>query len=1268
MKKRILLFTILILLLLPSAVWAQGENLVENGDFGVLGESTLPSGWQADMWLWDEGTTYIETVAGRDGTGNAVLIENQESNDARLIQQVAVEPNTCYRLSAFIKYAGEADAQNWGANISIYNTSLYSGISEPTDEWREVELYFKTAKGQKQIDVCIRLGGYGSDCTGAGWFDDVRLEKIDAIPAGIEEQISATYEPAQSSEDSGELKLAWVTILITAAVAVVLFLFAVPALNKKFDGDRAIINTAIFAAVAGLAVRIILAVVVTGYPNDIGCWKGWGDEALRSGMSGLYTSGIFIDYPPGYMYVLYLLSAIKSVFNIGDVGHTLLVKLPAIFTDLLTSAMLFAALYKRGFKWQGLIIALLYFLNPAVIVDSAAWGQIDSILALVVAGILYFIMNDRHILAGVFVAAGVLIKPQVLMFAPLILAIYISMFLEEGFTRKNWLRLLKAVGAGLITFVIIILPCSKGQDPLWIVDILLSTLGSYDYASLSACNLYGAIGAIWAPGESTLLGVPYSIWGTIGIILSCAYVFYLVLVDRRRQQGFFYGSLLITMLFTFAGKMHERYMFPSLLLLLAAWVKAKDKRLMYMFGFFTLTQFSNIVLTLANRHLPADNMLVRLISIATVAGCIYMMWYGWKNAHGTLIEPAIDTDVAKKPAGHRMFTGSTAADINRFGIAKEMLMGRKDWLIAGILTAVYALCALLYLGDTAVPENYWYAKRSGDVVEVELTQQQDISQIWMYKGLSGNNSHLLFEYQNEQGEWEAVLDLDFSSNGEYNSEHNDLYKWFTYDGGFSTQKLRITVLKSPLRIIELAFMGSEGLPAEIASFSVVQGDAESHEVSAMFDEQQLIPDAPSQMNSTYFDEIYHARTAWEYLNGITAYENTHPPLGKVIISWGIQLFGMNPFGWRFMGTIFGILMVPAIYALAKAFFKKTKYAFIAAFLFTFDFMHFAQTRIATIDTYSVFFVILMFYFMYLYMQMNYNRMPVGKTILPLALSGLMFGLGAASKWTTIYGGIGLAVLFFYTVYKRYMEYRKIKSGENPDGMSSSEANAICRSFWKKTLSTIVICGVFFVVIPVGIYLLSYIPYMNAPGRGEYLKEVWDNQLGMFSYHANEDTPHFFQSPWYQWPILYKPIWFYQNNYLADSMMGSIASFGNPAVWWTGTAAIIALLVRAAKKRGITGEEGVLLLAFASQYLPWMLISRSTYIYHYFTSVPFVVMMIVFAIRRLEERHPKVTKWLPVYMAVVLLLFAAFYPVLTGLPISSAYGKLLRWLPTWYFTY
>jgi dolichyl-phosphate-mannose--protein O-mannosyl transferase len=84
-------------------------------------------------------------------------------------------------------------------------------------------------------------------------------------------------------------------------------------------------------------------------------------------------------------------------------------------------------------------------------------------------------------------------------------------------------------------------------------------------------------------------------------------------------------------------------------------------------------------------------------------------------------------------------------------------------------------------------------------------------------------------------------------------------------------------------------------------------------------------------------------------------------------------------------------MLPILYAFGKRIFKDSNYALVLTTLFAFDFMHFTQTRIATIDVYSVFFILLMYYYMYQYITMNFFVDGFRKTLKPLALSGLFFG-------------------------------------------------------------------------------------------------------------------------------------------------------------------------------------------------------------------------------------------------------------------------------------
>ena len=85
------------------------------------------------------------------------------------------------------------------------------------------------------------------------------------------------------------------------------------------------------------------------------------------------------------------------------------------------------------------------------------------------------------------------------------------------------------------------------------------------------------------------------------------------------------------------------------------------------------------------------------------------------------------------------------------------------------------------------------------------------------------------------------------------------------------------------------------------------------------------------------------------------------------MSVGIAIFGMTPFGWRFMGALIGALMLPAMYLFGKQLTGKRKFAAFAMLLMSLDLMHFTQTRMATIDSFPTFFIILSYLCMTRYM-------------------------------------------------------------------------------------------------------------------------------------------------------------------------------------------------------------------------------------------------------------------------------------------------------------
>ena len=474
----------------------------------------------------------------------------------------------------------------------------------------------------------------------------------------------------------------------------------------------------------------------------------------------------------------------------------------------------------------------------------------------------------------------------------------------------------------------------------------------------------------------------------------------------------------------------------------------------------------------------------------------------------------------------------------------------------------------------------------------------------------------------------------------------------------------LTAEKAGLVLHEIAFIGTDGkclTVDSVKSAGAVSGHAADGRL--LVDEQDTVPDSPGYYNSTYFDEIYHARTGYEFLHSLNPYETTHPPLGKVFIMWGIELFGMTPFGWRFMGTLFGVLMLPVMYLLCKQLFKKTEYAAIGMLLMTFDFMHFTQSRIATIDTYGVFFIMLMYLFMFRYCQMSFYYDDLGKTFIPLGLCGISMGLGVASKWIGVYAGFGLAVLFFYTMARRYLEHRTaVRQGDlTPAGQCAQ------RTFTSNLLLTGLFCVVFFVIVPCVIYGASYYWYLR-PRGGITLQRLLDSQSLMFNYHKNLTTDtHFFRSPWYEWPLIIKPMWYYSGSgYVPADYVSSIYAMGNPAVWWTGLGALVYVIFKLCAGKG-RRTDLYIVLGFLAQYLPWVLVPRSTFIYHYFASVPFIILATVMLLRDISIRYRRLGKGLSLgLIALSVILFAAFYPLLSGMPALRSYLKYLHWFNWFYY--
>jgi len=1288
---------LLLMLCLPWAVLGEeGDNLLVNGDFSDINEGD-PVGWRKDMWLTDAGVSLL-TVDENGYDGSCITVTNVDANDARFAQTVSVEPDAVYRVSGMVRASG-CDEDGYGATLSIEDVFVYSdGLYDTDGEWEYVELYGRTGPDQRTLTVFGRVGGYGMLSRGSASFDNLAVNRVDEVPD--EAFVYDFYRDSDDDDGDGEVDdgeparntEAWLLFTCVYALAVMGFTRkrrrAAEPMKKKTLW--ALLGVALLLA---LALRLVIAARVRGYNTDINCFSGWSERIYSMGPNHFYDPEYFCDYPPLYMLLLWPVAALRRLLGIGmgTPGYLVLLKLLPILADLAGAVLVWRVARRKLSESGAALLGLMMAFNPAAIANSAAWGQIDAVLALFIALCALYAADGSTIPALLCFGAALLVKPQALLFGPVgLAAILCGIFCATGEARRRRIRdALIGLAACLALIYLVGLVCCLGQ-PLtrpvtWLIELYTETLQGYRYVTVNTLNLHCLLGMNWAHAEDHA-GVVTLAWVLFG--LAQAGCIWLTVASRRQPRRLFLtGGLLMVLICTFGPMIHERYIYPALLLLALAFACERDRRLLISLTALTCTLFMNEILVLqggmteANYgHLQdSEHWLNCIVSAVNVLNALFLGWTAFdlcvRNHAWQMDQPARET----MPAG--VYTLAQEADY-RMGIK------RIDVLLMGTVTLLYSVLAFTNLGATAAPQSGWTASQGGEAVVFDLGQTETW-QMTYYGGIC--NSTFTVELSDDgqtwsaptfaqynQGEifrwlWFVPLDEDMSElYGEPEDPVPGAPRWTYASGGENhptqtARYARITAQSAGLILYEVAFLDADGHPLPIAGVSQSgQTDASDSSAATLIDEQRTVPAYPSYLNSTYFDEIYHARTAFEHLHGMSAYEWTHPPLGKVLMMVGVQIFGMTPFGWRFMGALMGVLMVPLMYLLAKQLTKDTRLSFIAMALMALDSMHFTQTRIATIDSYAVFWIMLMYLFMFRYCQMSWNRESLGRTLIPLGLCGVTMGIAWATKWVGLYASVGLAILFFWTVYRRLREAAALRRAGQGQQFTQN---------MKSLVITLAFCVVFFIVIPALIYYFSYYWLLRPEGvrsfgdmlSGERVRRVVELQKSIYGYHAGlgSDT-HYFRSPWYQWPVIWWPMWYYSGtDFMPEGMISSISCMGNPAVWWFGLAAILFVTVRMCWVRRASKKDVMVVIGFASQFLPWVIVPRSTFIYHYFASVPFIICasaLLLDAIRKKNEKaFSAVSGGL---LAAALILFAAFYPLESGLPCSREYAKYLRWFK-WY---
>ncbi|WP_066023195.1 MULTISPECIES: glycosyltransferase 87 family protein [Clostridium] len=373
--------------------------------------------------------------------------------------------------------------------------------------------------------------------------------------------------------------------------------------------------------IIGLLFRIKAGLNITGYSMDLNLYQNWASSAAKNLLT-IYNSDSTVDYPPVYLYVLFIVGKLASLSFMSKY-YVLLLKLPSILVDI-ASAYFIYKISKKYFSFEvSGLLSIFYLFNPAVLIDSTIWGQADSFFTLLIILAVYFLSEDRIIQSSVFFAISVLMKPQGIIFLPLLLFWYIK--------QKNLKSFLKSAASGIITALIIIAPFSIAQGSItWIFNLYMKEVSEYPYASDNAFNFYNLIGANKLKDSTTLFLFSYHTWGMIFIVLITILSGILYFKSKNRYTIILAAFIQITGVFVFSVGMHERYMFTAVFASILSFIYLKDKRLLILSVILSITNYLNMHIVLFSRALSLGTgsntfIITTIISLLNVIAFIYLV-------------------------------------------------------------------------------------------------------------------------------------------------------------------------------------------------------------------------------------------------------------------------------------------------------------------------------------------------------------------------------------------------------------------------------------------------------------------------------------------------------------------------------------------------------------------------------------------------------------------------------------------------------------------
>lgn len=441
-------------------------------------------------------------------------------------------------------------------------------------------------------------------------------------------------------------------------------------------------------------------------------------------------------------------------------------------------------------------------------------------------------------------------------------------------------------------------------------------------------------------------------------------------------------------------------------------------------------------------------------------------------------------------------------------------------------------------------------------------------------------------------------------------------------------------------------------------------------------------------SSVVFDEVFYGNFTSSYWQGNYLFD-IHPPFVKLLFAFIGKIFHLDQFvvnwssignslpisivGLRIIPTIAGIVLPLIIYLICRKLdFSKTS-SFVAAILISLENSLIVQSRYLLPDI-----IMMVFGFSAILFYLEYRKKTQNKYQGWLfAISTLCAGITLSIKWT------GLTFLFLIIVMELVtLLYEKIK----------------IKLFFKQSSIFILKYLLISTIIYVSLFVIHFSVLKNS-GQGDafmslefkkdligsvesqnpnlkslnFFQKFTELNRVMFTSSSGMKATHSYSSKWYTWPIMQRSVFYWQdNNPKTPEARSYIYLIGNPFIYWLGTLSVLILIISTLynllfKKYIVKDQQKTkvvifLIVGFLINFLPYMLIGRVMFLYHYETALIFSIITIVFWLNYLQGKKL-------LYISIIILItalsfFLYFSPITYGIPLTDKQLHSRMWLPSW----